>query len=287
MTGGNPKHFAQVGDIAIRYELADYTDPWRSHPPETFLLYSGYCRTSEFWRAWVPLLGRDYRVLRMDPRGYGDTTKPPPGVAITPELLVNDAIGLMDVLAIDRVHWVGEVTGGTLGLLAALAHPQRIASVTLCNAYARMGEATKTNYALDEASQEAAITKYGVAEWCRRTLRFRLDLDQAPPGLADWMVNEMAKTPVHVAAAAFKIFSNVDLNPRLGEMHLPVLIVAGSKCSERLRDHLEEMCRRLPRARLCFIEGYDYGVHFLAPDAVVREVRRFVSGLKASNTEEG
>lgn len=286
MTSGRSKQFVRVGDISICCELADYTDPWRNDVPETFLLYPGYCRTSEFWRAWIPLLARDYRVLRMDPRGYGDTTKPPPGFVITPELLVSDAIGLMDALAIERVHWVGEVTGGTLGLLAALAHPQRIASVTLCNAYARMGESTKTNYALGEASQEAAITKYGVAEWCRRTLRYRLDLDQAPPGLGDWMANEMAKTPVHVAVSAFKIFSNVDLSQRLDAIRAPVIIVAGSKCSERLKDHLTEMCQRLPRARLVLVEGYDYGIHFLAPDAVVREVRRFVANMKTSKAQE-
>jgi hypothetical protein len=54
-----PKQFVQVGDLLIHYDLADYTEPWRADEPETFLLYSGYCRTIEFWRAWVPLLGRD------------------------------------------------------------------------------------------------------------------------------------------------------------------------------------------------------------------------------------
>src|SRR4051812_12379700 len=52
------KRFARVGDLDIHYDLADYTDPLRSDEPETFLLYSGYCRTINFWRAWVPLLGR-------------------------------------------------------------------------------------------------------------------------------------------------------------------------------------------------------------------------------------
>jgi pimeloyl-ACP methyl ester carboxylesterase len=70
---------ARIGDVDIHYHLADFTDPWREPPAETFLLYSGYCRSLEFWHAWVPLLGRDYRVLRMDPRGYGASGKPAPG----------------------------------------------------------------------------------------------------------------------------------------------------------------------------------------------------------------
>lgn len=166
------KQFARVGDLAIHYDLADYTEPRRSEEPETVLLYSGYCRNIEFWRAWVPLLGREYRVLRMDPRGYGDSGKPAPGAIITTDMLAGDAIGLMDTLGIKRVHWVGEATGGTLGLVAALNHPDRIASITMCNAYAKMGGQTISTYALGEADQAAAIEKYGVAEWSRRTLQY-------------------------------------------------------------------------------------------------------------------
>src|SRR5262245_280574 len=109
--------FARVGDLDIHYHLADYTDPWRPDPPETFLLSSRSCRTLEFGRAWVPSLAREYRVLRLDPRGYGGPAKPPPGSTITPELLADDAIGLMDALSLERVHWVGEATGGTVGLV--------------------------------------------------------------------------------------------------------------------------------------------------------------------------
>jgi len=270
------KQYAQVGDLAIHYDLADYTDPWRPDPPATFLLYSGYCRTMEFWRAWVPLLGREFRVLRLDPRGYGDTSKPPPGSTITPDLLAADAIGLMDALGIERVHWVGEATGGTIGLVAALNQPQRISTITLCNGFARMNEQNPTLYALGEASQEGAILKYGLEEWCRRTLHYRMDLSRAPVGLSDWMAREMARTPAYMAIAAFKFFSGVDLTPRLAGIAAPVLMVTGSGTSARLKQHVGEMRNRLPRAKVAEIDGYDYGIHLLAPDAVVAEVRKFL-----------
>ena len=268
--------FVRVGDLDIHYDLADFTDPWRAHPPETFLLYSGYCRTLEFWRAWVPLLGRDYRVLRLDPRGYGATTKPPPGSTVTPELLADDAIGLMDALGVERVHWVGEATGGSIGLVAALRSPERVASITLCNGFARMNEQNPALYAIGEASQEAAIEKYGVEEWCRRTLHYRMDLSRAPTGLADWMAREMARTPAHVAIAAFKFFSGVDLTTRLTEIAAPVLMLVGGSVSARLKAHVGEMRGRLRWSKVVEIPGYDYGIHLLAPDAVVSSVRAFL-----------
>jgi pimeloyl-ACP methyl ester carboxylesterase len=175
----------------------------------------------------------------MDPRGYGDTSKPPPRAPITAAGLVNDAVGLMDALEIERVHWVGESTGGTLGLQAAADHPNRIASVTLCNGFAKQGEQTAGIYALGEADQAAAIEKYGVAEWSRRTLHHRMDVKNAPAGLAEWMTSEMARTPAHVAVDMFRFFSRVDLTPRLAEIKAPLLMIVGAQCSERLKRHLK------------------------------------------------
>jgi len=62
---------------------------------------------------WVPLLAADYRVLWFDARGCGETTKPPPGSRMSFSQLAGDAVGLMDKLGIERVHWVGESSGGS------------------------------------------------------------------------------------------------------------------------------------------------------------------------------
>lgn len=275
------KQFAKVGDLTIHYELADYTDPWRKDTPETFLLYPGYCRNMEFWRAWVPLLGRDYRVLRLDARGYGETSKPPVGSTITGEMLAGDAIGLMDALNIERVHWVGESTGGAVGLIAAHRFADRLSSLTVFNTAAKMGSETTTTYSLDQPDQAAAIEKYGVAEWCRRTIRWRVDQEHAPEGIGEWIATEMAKTPTHVAVAAFRVFSTVDLTATLPEIKAPTLLILGSKCTPRRRQNMTEMRDLLPRAKLVEVEGYEQGLHFLAPDAMVAEVREFLREMRA------
>jgi hypothetical protein len=44
---------ARIGDIDIHYHLADFPEPWRKAPAETFLLFS-YCRSL----GWVPLLAQ-------------------------------------------------------------------------------------------------------------------------------------------------------------------------------------------------------------------------------------
>ena len=59
----------RVGDIDVRYELVDYTPPWRKARAETVLLHHGYARNMLFWQELIPLLATHYRVLRFDARG--------------------------------------------------------------------------------------------------------------------------------------------------------------------------------------------------------------------------
>jgi pimeloyl-ACP methyl ester carboxylesterase len=272
--------FARVRDLDIRYELADYTDPWRAEEPQTFLLHSGYCRTLEFWRAWVPLLGNHYRILRFDPRGWGDTSKPPEGARIDIETMAGDAIGLLDCLGIRRVHWVGEATGGMIGFQAAMDHPARLQSLTVLNSLAAMLPETRGTYALDQEDQAAAIMKYGVEEWCLRTVRWRIDLDHAPPGVAEWMAREMGKTPARIAAAGFRNFSTTDLTARVPQIRTPTLLILGSKCTPHRHRKMQELRDRLPDARLVTIEGWEQGLHFLGPESMVREVRAFLDEME-------
>jgi 3-oxoadipate enol-lactonase len=123
---------ARVDDgVDIHYQVTDYTDPWRT--AATVLLHHGFGRNMEFWRAWVPLLAGEYRVVRIDARGCGESTVPPPGSPYTLDMMVKDALGVMDHLGIERVHWGAEASGGHVGLALALAHRERVASLSLCN----------------------------------------------------------------------------------------------------------------------------------------------------------
>jgi pimeloyl-ACP methyl ester carboxylesterase len=267
----------RVRDLDIHYELADYTDPWRETPAETFLLYHGYARNMSFWQAWVPLLARDYRVLRFDARGCGETTKPPEGSAYGFDQLAADAIGLMDALGIDRAHWVGESSGGVVGMTAALNHAGRLRTLTLCDTPFKRSAQIESTYTVGEGTRAAAFEKYGVGGWCRRTLPYRLDTSKASPALCEWYVAEMDKTPTHVANGMDRAVAAGDLWPRLPEIATPTLILCGEKSPIANEEQRSAMRDRMPRAKLVTFEGYGHGVNLLAPERCVEEVRKFVN----------
>lgn len=267
---------ARIGDLDMHYELADYTPPWRTAPPETVLLYHGYARNMMFWQAWVPLLAADYRVLRLDARGCGQTSVPPAGSVYTFDQLANDAIGLMDALGIDRVHWVGESSGGIVGMTAALNHPQRLQTLTLCDTPFKRSSQIASTYTLGEKTRAAAFEKFGVGGWCRKTLPYRIDATRASPELCEWYIAQMDETPVHVANGMDKAVAAGDLWPRLPEIQTPTLILGGANSQISDASHRSAMRERMPRAKVVSFEGYGHGVNLLAPDRCVAELKQFV-----------
>ena len=267
----------RVGDLDIHYELADYTDPWRESPAETVLLYHGYARNMLFWQAWVPLLARDFRVLRFDARGCGLSTKPPEDHVYSFDELARDAMGLMDALGIERVHWVGESSGGIVGMTAALNHAKRLHTLTLCDTPFKRSSQIATTYTLGEATRAAAFAKHGVGGWCRATLAYRLDVSRAPPALCEWYIAQMDRTPVHAANGMDKAVAAGDLWPRLPDIKTPTLILGGADSQIADESHRTAMRERMPRARVAAFEGYGHGVNLLAPERCVAELRAFIA----------
>jgi 3-oxoadipate enol-lactonase len=268
---------ARVGDLDIHYDLADYTVPWRESPPETFLLYHGYARNMLFWRPWVPLLAADYRVLWFDARGCGETTKPAPGSRMSFSQLAGDAIGLMDRLGIAKVHFVGESSGGIVGMTAALEHPDRLTTLTLCDTPFKRSASIQTTYTLGEPTRAAAFDKYGVGGWCRQTLSYRIDTTKASPALCEWYIAQMDRTPKHCAVAMDGAVAEGDLWPRLPDIRVPTLILSGAQSPIVEESAVKAMKERMPAAKLVKFEGYGHGVNMLAPGRCVEEVRRFLS----------
>lgn len=266
----------RIDDIDMRYEIIDYTRPWNSKPPDTILLFHGYARNLLFWQPLVPLLAADFRVLRIDARGCGETTRTPPGNRYSLEQFVNDAIGLMDALKIERVHWVGESSGGIVGLNAALTHASRLHTLTVCDTPFKRPTEISSTYTVGEADRAAAFEKYGVGGWCRKTLSYRLDTTKAAPELCEWYIAQMDKTPRNIAVALEQMIGRGDMWPQLTEVTTPTLILAGEKSQVATETMMKDMQQRMPAAKLVALRGYGHGINLLAPEHCAREIRAFI-----------
>ncbi len=91
---------------------------------EPVILLHGGLANSNYWGLLVPALEKRYRVIVMDSRGHGRSTRnaQPYGY----DLMASDVIALMDHLQIRKAAVVGWSDGAILGLDIAIHHPERL-----------------------------------------------------------------------------------------------------------------------------------------------------------------
>src|SRR5207253_8860062 len=112
--------------LALHCAVDDYLWPWQDPIPVVML--HGFARNARFWNRWVPAIAETRRVYRPELIGCGESNVPPASYRFTPQGIAEQIIATLDALSLARVHWVGESSGGIVGVLLAAAHPERVAS---------------------------------------------------------------------------------------------------------------------------------------------------------------
>jgi 3-oxoadipate enol-lactonase len=115
----------KANGIAINYQVdGPEGAPW--------LVFSNSLATNlHMWDDQAHELGRAFRVLRYDQRGHGGTEAP--AGRYTFEVLIADAVALMDALGIKKAHFGGLSMGGATALGFAQRHPDRLDHVIVCD----------------------------------------------------------------------------------------------------------------------------------------------------------
>ena len=88
------------------------------------ILVHGGLANANYWGLLVRTLAPHYRVIVMDSRGHGRSSRDtrPYGY----DLMADDVVALMDYLKIDKAALVGWSDGAIIGLDIALRHPERL-----------------------------------------------------------------------------------------------------------------------------------------------------------------
>jgi pimeloyl-ACP methyl ester carboxylesterase len=258
--------------LSLHCAVDDYLWPWDQSAP--VVMMHGFARNASFWNRWVPAIAEHRRVYRPDLLGCGASDVPAASHHYSPAEIERQVLTLLDALSLRRVHWIGESSGGIIGLLLAAAHPQRIASLVLCNTPTRISQEIRGIYSLDKESTAAAIRAYGTGTWCRQTLGYRLDLERASEQLQEWCVTEMDKTSPNIAASLHECFESIDVRPLLPAIQAPVLLLSGDK-SRIASEQQKILAETLPHGRLELFAGYGHGINLLQPERCARAALDF------------
>jgi pimeloyl-ACP methyl ester carboxylesterase len=115
-----------VGDIELSYERAPTVEGTEREP---LLLIMGMSGTMLHWDRLLPELQQDFDTIVYDHRGVGRSTRLEGRVTIAQ--LAQDALGLLDALAVEHAHVLGISMGGMIAQELVLAAPQRVRTLTL------------------------------------------------------------------------------------------------------------------------------------------------------------
>lgn len=243
--------FTVLDEVRLHYQLDG-----RVGAP--VLLFSNSLGTDlGMWDAQCDALGNDFRILRYDKRGHGQSSVPPGPYKI--EQLGQDVLGLLDGLRLDRVHFCGLSIGGLTGMWLAIHAPQRLLRLVLSNTGARIGAAEMWNARIEHVGHGGTQAIAAAAVERFFSPQFRARCPQAVAAAESVLGHTAGEGYIGCCTA----LRDTDLRQRIGDIRLPTLVIAGARdnatppeLGRYLCDHIPgALYRELPAAHLSNIEG--------------------------------
>lgn len=207
----------EANGIQMNYELTGKEDG------TVVVLSHSLASSLVMWDPQMDVLEPHFRVLRYDTRGHGGSETS--GGAYTLDLLGDDAIGLLDALGINAVHWVGLSMGGMIGQCLALHHADRLQSLVLCDTAAVIPEEAQPLWQerVDTARDKGMQTQLDAALERWFTPSF---LSQSSQMLAR-IRQQFLATPVEGYIGCIEAIRKLNYLDRLAEIKIPTLIIVG------------------------------------------------------------
>lgn len=99
----------------------------QDHP--WLIMVHGFTHNQNYFSAQIPAFQEDFRIFLTDLRGHGQSASVPGPYGV--EEYADDILGALDQVGINKAHYWGTHTGSAVGLVLALRHPERFASLVL------------------------------------------------------------------------------------------------------------------------------------------------------------
>jgi len=236
-----------------------------------FLHGLGSCADDWTWQ--VPAFERDHRLLLVDLPGH--YRSPRPAGRLTVDTMA-DAVGaLLARLGEPPAHVVGLSLGGCVGLALALRAPERVRSLTLVNAVARLrpaGPAAALRL-VARLTLLATAPMSAVAALVARGLFPRPE--QA--ALYEAAARSLARTPRGAYWAGVRALARFDVRTALARVRCPTLVMAGADDATVALDVKESLAQAIAGSRWVIVPDSGHATNADNPDAFNATLREFLT----------
>jgi 3-oxoadipate enol-lactonase len=189
------------------------------------MLSHGLATDISMWDELVEALSDRYRVLRYDARGHGGSAAPAGDYTL--DMLVADAVGILDALGVEQCHVAGLSMGGMIAIGMLINHPKRVKSAVIADSrHTTTPEFTEAWLQRADAVRMQgieAIVESTVSRWSSAGLA-----ERNPAAIAQ-MDSMIRKTSANGYCGCAAALARLDYGSRLKEINAPALVICGSE----------------------------------------------------------
>ena len=238
---------APVNGVRLHYAL------YGGRGDYVILLHGGSSHGGH-WAYQIPALATHHRVLTIDSRGHGRSTRN--AEPLSYRQMADDVVAVMDHLHVTRAAVVGWSDGGIIGLDMVIRHRERVTRLVAFGA----------NYRTEGARAEVIESPTGVA-WGLLAKRDYAALSPAPS---------------EYAAFGRSLGAMYASQPSYGDEELrairtPTLIAAGYHDEYYELDHTVAMARLIPGAQLAILPNASHFALWQIPETFNRMLLEFLT----------
>lgn len=240
------------------------------------MLSHGLATDLTMWDELTASLQDRYRVLRYDARGHGGSAAPEGDYTL--DMLVADAVGILDALDVAQCHFGGLSMGGMVTLGMLIDHPDRVRSGIIADsrhttrpdfteAWLQRAEAVRTGGI--EAVVESTITRWSSAGLAERNPAVIARMERMVRGTSD--------NGYRGCAAAL---ARLNYGPRLGEIRAPTLLICGSEDHGAPPENTRQMNAMIKGSRFVEIEPAGHISNIEQPQVFDKAVVDFLQDVE-------
>ncbi len=239
------------------------------------------------WRAQIPVLAREHRVLAVDLKGFGLSDKREGDYSL--RALAQELAELVEQLGVETVRLVGHDLGGLVAAQLAAARPERVAALVLvATPVGQLDLARWPDYREFRQAPEALPTFLrDPGPWLHRWYDATVDggADALPPQMLAHYAAELERRGA--ARAIGRLFRDLEIDargrlgpasaPDFARVRAPLLVIAGDRDLLVPLESFLPLERRAPGfRRLAVIDDAGHYPHEERPGECTRQIVRFL-----------
>jgi len=244
---------SNVSKEELFYREDWFGEPWRK--PEVAVLIHGNDESSVVWYGWVPRMAQEFRLLRPDLPGFGQSGIPA-GFEWSLASLAAFVARVLDKAGVEAAHIIGAKTGGAIAMQFAADYPTRTRTLAVASGPASVIVASSRSNIPQRDRLGSAVSKEMVEYW-----------------------NHMfATAPEEGAKGLRTALSKFDLarDGVLQRIKAPTLVITSDRSALQSVEKVRQYQLTIPNSRLAILNGDAYHIAAANADECVTNVLAFI-----------